>query len=126
MIKRTLKRKRKGFSLVELVVVMAIIGILLLVMAPSYKGFIDQAKTIAVKTDAKTLQSMISLVEVGTKIDSSQKVSALSALVGEGAELKELKAFIDGLQDTSIKLKEIKISEVPQVVSTGVIPAASP
>ena len=57
---KKLNKKRKGFSLVELVVVMATTGSLIMVMAPKYTGFIEKAKTVGVGSDAKTLQTRIS------------------------------------------------------------------
>lgn len=125
-MERTRNNKRKGFSLVELVVVMAIIGILLVVMAPNYKGFIDNAKAVGVKSDARTLNTMIDLVDTSYNIDESEKVSYISGLSGGGVELDNLKKFIDDLEGVSAGLKSVKISELKNVVETGKIPETTP
>ncbi|PKK38899.1 hypothetical protein ABB02_01834 [Clostridiaceae bacterium JG1575] len=120
--KRINRKKRKGFSLVELVVVMAIIGILLVVMAPNYKGFIGQAKSIGVKSDAKTLLTMISLVEVSTPIEEDKTVAQLKELKGQGTELENLKKFIDDLKGESQALLTVPVSKLPEIVESGSLP----
>lgn len=121
-LNKQLNKKRKGFSLVELVVVMAIIGILLVVMAPNYKGFIDDAKRVGVKADARTLQTMITLVEVNSKIVNDPTVASLAELEGTGTELKTLKDFIAEVNVKTPDLTGVKISQLTEIVKTGVIP----
>lgn len=115
-----LNKKRKGFSLVELVVVMAIIGILIMVMAPNYKGFIDQANTVGIKSDAKTLQTMISLVEVEGEIGNKETTTVDSLLTGGGnnSAWNNLKAFIRELPDDA-PLRKATLSQLPSYVKTG-------
>ena len=120
-MEKQLSKKRKGFSLVELVVVMAITGILIMVMAPNYKGFIEQAKTVGIRSDAKTLQTMISLVEVNTKIPSDAKVSDLTgeAMGNTSSEWVNLKNFINGLSGDSLNLKDVLVTDLDAYVKTG-------
>lgn len=117
-------RKRKGFSLVELVVVMAIIGILLVVMAPNYSGFVDKAKTIGIRSDAKTLQTMIELVKVEHTIPGPSTISSLADLtLGDGTDVENLKTFITGLAGTaSAGLCDVKVSDLPKIIEDGEIP----
>lgn len=125
-IMKQLKTKRKGFSLVELVVVMAIIGVLLAVMAPNYKGFIEKAETIGVKSDAKTLKTMISLVEVGTTISDTATVNDVLAMSLAGTEFQNLQEFAADLEGDSLGLKAITITQLDGVIKDGKIPVPTP
>lgn len=49
--------KRKGFTLIELIVVMAIIAILVLFGAPKYLEYVGEAKVTSIKTNIKELET---------------------------------------------------------------------
>jgi type IV pilus assembly protein PilA len=48
-------RKKKGFTLIELIVVIAILGILAAVLIPKFTGFQDKARSTQALTDAKQI-----------------------------------------------------------------------
>lgn len=123
---KSLKGKKKGFSLVELVVVMAIIGILLVVMAPNYKGFIDSAKNTAVQADARTLKTMLELYEVKFgNIPETTKVAEITTIpLSQSIEADNLVDFITNLKDDS-PLKTQPVSSLGEIVKNGV-PAPNP
>ena len=55
----TLERKVKGFTLVEMAVVIAIIGILAAVLVPSLTGYVRKAKIAVAIADAKTIKTSV-------------------------------------------------------------------
>lgn len=69
LIQRTKKlNNKKGFTLIELIVVIVIIGILAAIVVPRLSGFTDTAKKQAVVADAKTIASAAAALyaETGT------------------------------------------------------------
>lgn len=116
--------KKKGFSLVELVVVMAIIGILLMVMAPNYAGFIDEAKGVGVKSDARTLQTMIELVRVEYDLDDTVVISTLptAGMDVTKTAVSNLEAFVDELEAKAEGWSTVTIGQLPSIIDGTVDP----
>ena len=56
-----MKRQRKGFTLVELAIVIAILGILAVVAIPKYLGMVDDARSAAAKSQLGTVRSAIAI-----------------------------------------------------------------
>ncbi len=61
--------KVKGFTLIELIVVIAIIGVLAAILVPSMLGYVSKSKTSAANADAKSLYNAVatSLVDLDTE-----------------------------------------------------------
>ena len=77
---RANRKKESGFTLVELMIVMAIIGVLVTVAIPSYLGAVRQAREAVLKEDLHTLRSAIDSYTA----DKQKAPQSLDDLVNEG------------------------------------------
>lgn len=75
-----LKRAQRGFTLIELMVVMAIISLLLAIALPIYQKSITRAKESVLRNNLFTLRSMIDEYT----IDKQKAPETLEDLVSEG------------------------------------------
>jgi len=82
---RAIRNNQAGFTLVELMIVMAIIGVLLTVAIPSYMGAVRQAREAVLKEDLHTMRSAIDSYTA----DKQKAPQSLDDLVTEGY-LKEV------------------------------------
>lgn len=71
------KRRSKGFTLVELLVVLAIMATLMSIVAPRYFGSVDRAKDAALKTNLRLIRESIDKY----RADTGQYPATLQTLV---------------------------------------------
>lgn len=90
-IKKKLRNK-KGFTLVELIIVIAILGILTAIAVPKFSGFTTKAKTGADTANIKTIQNAVHVYEAekGEYPDTATEMNDLinTYLNGEVPESK--------------------------------------
>lgn len=72
----TKKRKKKGFTLIELMAVVAIIAILAAVLVPTVNGYIMRAKKTAIITQIRTVVNAVESYDA----TANTKVSTVSGL----------------------------------------------
>lgn len=77
---RTLKKREAGFTLIELMIVMAIIGILAVIAIPSYVSAVRQAREAVLKEDLHIMRNAIDSYTA----DKQKAPQSLDDLVQEG------------------------------------------
>ncbi len=59
-------KKRKGFTLIELMIVIAILGLLIAMLVPSLVGYRNTALTTTTNAEASSIKTAISAYEINT------------------------------------------------------------
>jgi type IV pilus assembly protein PilA len=83
---KTLKHDNRGFTLVELLIVVAILGVLAAVVVPNFTGLSGEGETEAAKAE---------LVTVQTAMDTMMAKTGLTAVTGTTAT-NDMSAFPTG------------------------------
>lgn len=76
------KYRQQGFTLIEIMVVVAIIGLLLAVVAPNIIGSSDEAKIVKAQADIQSIENALTLYRLDNGFYPSQE-QGLEALVKE-------------------------------------------
>lgn len=92
------KKRNKGFTLIELIVVMAITGILVLLAAPRFLGWTNEAKLTNIKNDVRVAEGVVEevLIEDDDTYESWEDISegeiniAENDVYGKGGLVHEL------------------------------------
>lgn len=100
MIQKRMRKIRRGFTLLELMIVVGIIGILTAVAIPNFLGLTDEAKVARIQADLSTVGSAVEMYYA----KNGKYPSDLSALVSQTGDGKsgylraEPKPPIDGTE----------------------------
>ena len=99
-----LKKKKKGFTLIELMAVIAIIAILAAVLVPTVTGYINRSKKTAVVTQARTVVNAI----------EAYNATSSNPLIVE---------FDDSLQIKPSDATDPLVSSLPDIVGEDILDA---
>ena len=111
-MKKVLKNK-KGFTLVELMVVVAIMGILVAVAVPVYNNVTEKAAIQTDESNARTLQSAV--MQMRTMNDGKLETAVGTAVTGT-IDLDATTALVDG-SGAAVTIAPNYVAEFPVIKS---------
>lgn len=110
-----MKKVKKGFTLIELIVVIAILGILAAVLMPKFGGFTDKAKKSSLSTDARNIHVSLTALEAelghypsGTEVAADAETTKSIGEIVDGT-VKKITYTGTGftLEDTKLGFKAV-------------------
>ena len=117
------RKNKKGFTLIELIVVIAILGILVLLAAPRFLGYIRDANVAAMQADAKVLSNAALVYNIENEgkwpTDGVEKTITIG---GVDVTIEGLDSSADGIGNEIQTLKG-KWKDYALVVKEATIPA---
>ncbi len=112
------KKHRKGFTLVELLIVIGISGILMAMAAPKYKGMVDKATQLEQRAHVREALSYIDIHNLEEKIRIEETVTIEAA--GKSITASEFPKILERITIS----KKLTIAQLRVFAESGVSPLA--
>jgi general secretion pathway protein G len=90
--------KREGFTLIELMIVVVILGLLATIMMPKILGKPEQARRVKAKADIRSIQSALALFKTDTGRFPTTSEGLEALVTNPGVKGYSSDGYLDGLQ----------------------------
>ena len=110
-----MKKNNKGFSLVELIIVIAIMAVLIGLLAPQYLKFVKQSKISADISNAQSLATAVNVAFAAGEIGTTAMSGTAGQVSGVSAQYPESKLIENGLWTITVNddgVEKIELSGV--------------
>ena len=91
-----MKKKEQGFTLIEIIVVLLIVGILLAITIPSIMGYVSKAKDAQLLTEARSV--LLAAKTKGTQLCANNELSSLDKYIDEIMEESQVDGELISLE----------------------------
>ena len=108
------RRKKSKFTIFDLIAVAAIIGVLVVILVPSFKKYSIDSKKVEVKSIIREFILAVETAEISDKIEFANTDSIKSMEAGE--KISSINKYIKDLEGLN-KIKELTIEEANQIIS---------
>ena len=105
-----LKKKKKGFTLIELMAVIAIIAILAAVLVPTVSGYINRSKKSAIITQIRTVVNAVEVYN-STAPTTDQITSSITELITANSSTTDKEKLLTSFQNQDL----LKTSDVTKL-----------
>lgn len=110
------RRKRSKFTIFDLIAVAVIIGVLVVILVPSFKKYSIDSKKVEVKFIIREFILAVETAEISDKIEFANTDSIKSMEAGSREKISSINKYIKDLEDLN-KIKELTIEEANQIIS---------
>lgn len=106
------KRKREAFTLIEMIAVIAIIGILAVAILPKVNGYINEAKKVKVVDQCRKVIMAVESYNLKNDSPLSESTSVSSAISNKG-----ISKYLDGVEFGNLNTSSTSLKNCYDVVN---------
>lgn len=114
------KERKKGFTLVELLIVIAITGTLMAIAAPKYSGMVDKANKVQAQSYAREIINYIDIYNAeNTNEKNIKEESTIDSLIKEEGVFKNNEEFKAVVSNPNLKedFSSKKVSDIRELAN---------